>query len=237
MTNLLSVMADAKTKKGIKYGYLTGVLYLAPATSSGKFNTCASASAGCIAACLNFAGRSRFDAKIQVARVRKTHELFADREVFMARLEHDIKALVRKAARMGLTPAVRLNGTSDLPWLSIELAKRFPDVQFYDYTKHARPWTRSASNYHVTFSWSGENMEACREALANGVNVAVPFDLKKGAELPATWQGYSVVDGDLSDLRFLDEVGVIVGLRVKSVSKDRKASGMANGFVQIAGVL
>jgi hypothetical protein len=124
---VLSVNADSKTKKGVQYGYLTGVLYLAPAKSSG-YNVCANASEACIAGCLNFAGRSRFDRKTQEARIRKTRALFADRPAFMAIIARDIEALIRDAARKSLTPAVRLNGTSDLPWLAAALAAKFPQV-------------------------------------------------------------------------------------------------------------
>lgn len=229
---LLSVNADSKTRKGLKYGHLTGVLYLAPAKSAGLgFSICASASEACESGCLHFAGRSRFDRKIQQARIRRTKELFADRRAFVARLERNIEALIRKADREHLIPCVRLNGTSDLPWLALWLAAKFPRVQFYDYTKHDRAWERVRPNYHLTFSWSGENQEACERALARGLNVAVPFDLKKSEALPATWMGRQVVDGDLSDLRFLDECGVIVGLRVKTISKDRKAVAKQGNFV------
>jgi len=33
--------------------------------------------------------------------------------------------------------------------------------------------------------------------------------------LPLTYQGYKVINGDLSDERYLDEKGVIVGLKYK----------------------
>lgn len=227
---LMSVNADSKTKKGVKYGYLTGILYLAPASSSG-FNVCVNASKACIAACLNFAGRSRFDRKIQVARVRKTRELFADREAFVELLARDVQAVIRAAKRKRLSPAIRVNGTSDLPWLALALSARFPSVQFYDYTKHPRAYERIRANYSLTFSWSGENLSECVDALSHGLNVAVPFNVKKGQPLPASWNGYRVVDGDISDLRFLDETGVIVGLRVKSVNSKRKAQGIAGNFV------
>ena len=35
-----------------------------------------------------------------------------------------------------------------------------------------------------------------------------------------TYKGYSVVDGDLSDLRFLDPSGSIVGLRAKGKARE-----------------
>jgi hypothetical protein len=140
----------------------------------------------------------------------------------------DIERLVREAKLTRLTPAVRINGTSDQPKLALELAKRFPTVQFYDYTKIPKPWKRTAANYHLTFSFSGDNLQDCLEALRHGVNVAVVFH----GTLPATWNGFEVINGDDSDVRFNDQKGVIVGL--KSKGDARKLT--AGGFVQIGSV-
>ena len=53
---LLSVEADAKTVKGRKKGYLTGIMYLAPFKLSG-YQVCPMAEiAGCVGDCLNTAG-------------------------------------------------------------------------------------------------------------------------------------------------------------------------------------
>jgi hypothetical protein len=222
----ISVSADAKTIKGEKRGFLTGILYLAPANSSG-INTCANASPGCIGACLNTAGRAGIFPAIQKARLSKTKELFADREKFIQRLVKDIRALERQATRQGLTPCVRVNGTSDLPWLAQRMAREFPHIRFYDYSKHPRIWEHTTlPNYHLTFSHSETNLAECLETLAHGANVAVVFDTKKGQPLPATWHGYPVHDGDISDLRFLDKFGVI-GVRAKG-----KAKKDCTGFVQ-----
>ena len=95
---LLSVSADAKTIKGEKQGFLTGILYLAPANTSG-INVCAAATDGCKAGCLNKAGRAAIFPMIEQARIRKTRELFADRNTFLVQLRKDIQALVRKADR------------------------------------------------------------------------------------------------------------------------------------------
>lgn len=231
MGNLLSIGTDAKTIKGEKKGYLTGILYLAPASSSG-INVCANASPGCIASCLFTAGRAAFTPSINKARIRKTRELFANREAFIAQLSKDISALIRKAKRENLIPCVRINGTSDLPWLALTMAERFPDVQFYDYTKHPDAWTRTRPNYHLTFSNSEINLADCFDALRHGVNVAVVFPVKRGHALPTVWHGVKVIDGDLTDLRFTDGnvlPGLIVGLRAKG-----KAKKDASGFVSIA---
>jgi hypothetical protein len=53
------------------------------------------------------------------------------------------------------------------------------------------------------------------------------FDTKKGCELPDLWYGYEVVDGDSTDLRFLDpKGGYVIGLRAKG-----KARKDTSGFV------
>lgn len=228
MSTKLLTFLNAKTVKGEAKGYLTGILYLLPSDASGVINVCTSASEGCRAACLNTAGRGRFD-NIQAARLKKTLLYANDRKGFEAQLEKDIQTAKRKAARMGLKLAIRVNGTSDLPALARTFAKKHPDVMFYDYTKHPKPWTRELPNYRITFSRSESNTRECIAALENGVNVAVVFDTPRSKPLPETWKGYKVVDGDMHDLRFLDpkgDVGVIVGLHAKG-----KAHKDTSGFV------
>ena len=56
-----------------------------------------------------------------------------------------------------------------------------------------------------------------------GVNVAVVFR----KELPSTWNNVEVIDGDKTDLRFLDGRGKIVGLTAKGDAKKDQS-----GFVQ-----
>lgn len=223
---------NTKTAKGEASGYLTGILHLAPGDISGT-QVCPMASAGCLAACLNTAGRGRFD-KIQQARIAKTRWLFDSPSSFMQALVWSIAATVRKANREGLTPTIRLNGTSDLPWEKFKcerdgvqyrnVMEAFPDVQFYDYTKIAKraiKWAQGGmpANYHLTFSASESNDTAVSQVAAAGGNVAVVFD-----GMPDQYAGAPVVDGDASDLRFLDPTGVVVGLKAKGDAK-RDTSG------------
>ncbi len=229
-TRLLSIEQDAKTSKGSKKGYLTGVLYLAPAEEAQTgYNLCPMASDECKRACLYGAGMAGVFPTIKAARVKKTRDYIVDPKAFVERLRADIRSLVRLAKSRGMIPAVRVNGTSDIPKLAMRLAREFPNVQFYDYTKIPRPYQRVLPNYHLTFSFSGTNLEQCLESLEQGVNVAVVFPT---ADMPPTWHGYHVVNGDESDLRFLDARGVIVGLKAKGDA--RKLA--AGGFVQIAAV-
>lgn len=207
---------NQKILKSIRYGYLTGILHLSPANISG-YNVCKFATNGCRALCLNKAGRGRY-ARVQNARIRKTRLLHENRQEFMSLLRRDLFSLEKKANKKGLKPTVRLDGTSDLG-LAVDLIKEFPNIQFYDYTKDPiryRKWLKSNSNYHLTFSRSEKNDKTCLEILSNGGNVAVVFE-----SLPETWNGYRVIDGDESDLRFLDPCGVVVGLKLKKVGKPK----------------
>jgi hypothetical protein len=224
---LLSVSSDAKTIKGETLGFLTGILYLAPATTT-KWNTCSMAkTAKCDVACLFTAGRGAFSS-VQLARINKTEWFFTERNTFMQQLVVDIAKLIKKANKKGLQPLVRLNGTSDIRWESVaftgvdgieyvNIFAAFPDVTFYDYTKDANR-KDLPSNYDVTFSYSGvEGFQPYVEkALLNNMRMAVVF--RKEKDIPMTFMGIPVVSGDNSDVRHLDDK-VIVGLYAKGKAK------------------
>lgn len=213
----LLTVGNTKTVKGEAMGYMTFIMHLAPSTLSG-YNTCPMASKGCAAACLNTAGRGRFTAT-QEARIRKTRWFFEDRPTFMAQLVKDIQAAIRKAERETMIPVFRLNGTSDIRWENIPVGGRrnimemFPSQTFYDYTK-LQNRVNLPSNYHLTFSRSEENYTAVDTMMAQGYNTAIVFDT-----LPAVYNGYKVIDGTETDLRFLDPKNVIVGLLAKGKAK------------------
>ena len=225
----LLTTSNLKTLKGALLGYKTGILHLAPAWLSG-YNVCPKASVQCTAACLNTSGMGAFST-VQEARIKKTRMFFEDRDAFLATLVRDIRALVKSAARENMIPCVRLNGTSDIRWENIpvdgaaNLMELFPDLMFYDYTKIANR-KNIPSNYHLTFSRSESNSADVVTAMRNGFNVAVVFGVKKDAPLPTDYLGREVVNGDDTDLRFLDKRGVVVGLRAKG--KARKGN---DGFV------
>jgi hypothetical protein len=215
---------NAKTSKGTAHGYLTGIVYLAPYNLSGV-NLCPKASKGCAAACLYTAGRGAFKS-IQAARMAKTQWFLNDRAGFVDQLKREIKAAQKRAAKLGLKLAIRLNGTSDIVWERItDVIQSFPDVQFYDYTKIAKRflWDRPA-NYDLTFSLSEDNETDAAFVLARGGRVAAVF---RDRNFPASFLGVPVVSGDDHDLRFLDASGVVVGLYAKG-----KARKDASGFVR-----
>jgi len=232
---------NPKVLKGLAQGFNTYILHLAPATLSGH-NTCAKATPGCIASCLNLAGRGGMFKKgettnvIQKARIRKTVAFFENRIRFMADLVADIELAIKQSKRLGLVPVVRLNGTSDLAFEKYSAVRNgveydnimlaFPEITFYDYTAILGRRVKHLQNYSLTFSKKESNLTDVSNAILQGMNVAVVFSTKKGAELPAKFMGKTVFNGDESDLRFLDPKGVIVGLYAKG-----KAKKDTSGFV------
>ena len=234
--DLFGINHNPKLSKGEKLNVWTAIMYFAPSNVSGR-NVCSAASAGCIAGCLFTSGKGGMPV-IQAARIRKTNRFFDDRVNFMARAVHEIERHVTEAIAAGYTPAVRLNGTSDLPWERIKCVRNgitypslmdaMPNVQFYDYTKIPVSRRNPASNYHLTFSLSESNDADAQDALDAGYNVAAVFDVKsRGGKVPATFMGRDVIDGDISDVRFYDPKGVIVGLKAKG-----DARGDSSGFVR-----
>jgi hypothetical protein len=226
----LLTTSNTKIRKGEKSGYKTAGIHLAPHKMSG-YNTCPAASVGCSAACLNTAGMGVYST-VQAARVKKTKFFFEDRGNFLNSLIKEIKSVIKKAAKLNMIPAFRLNLTSDIAWENIRINNQtimemFPNVNFYDYTKVPRRMLnflngKFPKNYHLTFSRSENNQTHCDIVMSCGGSVAMVFRGK----LPSTYQGKKVINGDENDLRFLDPKGVIVGL----VEKGR-AKKDASGFV------
>jgi hypothetical protein len=228
----LLTVGNPKLLKGEKLGYLSSVLHFAPANLSGK-EVCPKRTKGCTDACLNTAGRGGMFKKgettnvIQQARIRKTKYFFENRAAFFSELINDIVKTIKKAQKQNLIPVFRLNGTSDLSWEKYEILEgrnifqMFPQVQFYDYTKINNRKVSHIPNYHLTFSAADGNDMDVRIAISNGMNVAVVFH-----NVPETYLGRPVINGDETDLRFLDPKGVIVGLKAKG-----KAKKDTTGFV------
>jgi hypothetical protein len=242
---LLSV-GNPKVLKGLKQGFNTYILHLAPADLSG-YQTCPKATAGCKAACLNTAGRGGMFKKgestntIQQARIRKTKMFYENRNEFFNLLVKDITLAIKQSEKKGLIPVFRLNGTSDISFekygftiaydgYTIDYAnifERFPNVQFYDYTKVLGRKVANIKNYSLTFSAADGNDNDVMKAIAQGYNIATVFGIKKTLPMPEYYNGLPVFNGDESDLRFLDPKGVVVGLYAKG-----KAKKDETGFVK-----
>ena len=226
---------NAKIVKGEELGYVTKGIHFAPASLSGN-EVCQWRSKGCTASCLNTAGRGQMNS-IQASRIAKT-KLFFDKKLdFMYKLCKEIASSIKSAQKKKMQAVFRLNLTSDIAWEDVymknpnyNIFEYFCAEQFYDYTKSFKRMANFLSkkkdfpsNYHLTFSRSETNDKLCEMVLEMGGNVAVVFR----NQLPQTWKGYEVINGDENDLRFLDKQGVVVGLIEKGMAKKDET-----GFVQ-----
>ena len=216
--NLLNIDNNAKTVKGQKNGYKTGILYLAPAEQSG-FNVCPQASQGCKKACLFTAGRGRFN-NVQQGRINKTRWFIQERETFINQLDKEIIKHIKNSEKNGFIPCVRLNGTSDIPWENYGIIQKFPMVQFYDYTKVYKRALKFVQkempgNYHLTYSLNEDNRAHAFEILRMGGNISAVFR----KEVPKKYNGFKVIDADETDLRFTDPRNVICGLKAKGQAR------------------
>lgn len=245
--SLMSVMADPKTMKSLydkRSGtqYVTGILYIAPAKEGGV-DVCVGSTGCCRIGCLNTAGNPAILKGKLLSRIRKAQELHLSPDLFFSKLKSDIEVLKAFADNFGLKLAIRLNGTSDYDFgEKIEdfiKQKAGQGVTFYDYTKilpRYKKYTQSKL-IHQTFSRSEKNDKIALDILKQGGNVAYVF-YQKNNQLPEYYLGYKVVNGDMSDLRFLDEdqkekdangnpIGLIVGLSSKGSLKGRGSRSRA----------
>lgn len=236
ITTTLLTQGNSKIVKGEKLGYITKGIHFAPANLSG-FEVCQWRSKGCTMSCLNTAGRGQMNS-IQNSRIAKTKLFFNQQFDFLTKLSKEISSSIKSATKKGMKSAFRLNLTSDIAWESVFLNEdqpksifdKFSSTQFYDYTKSFKRMAQYLgkdkefpSNYHLTFSLSETNQKLGEMILEMGGNVAVVFR----NQLPKTWKGFEVVNGDDNDLRFLDKQGVVVGLIEKGMAKKD-----STGFVQ-----
>lgn len=250
LTRLLGVgKQNAKLRKD--QSYLTAYLAITPHKVKGLGNVCPHATAACAANCLHESGMTmgKWKTRDNIFKGRLARRIlyFKHRDVFMKMYHKEMRHLEKKAAKLGLKLAVRLNLLSDVDWVKkhAEMITQYPNVQFYDYTKDVARMEKFVNgdypnNYHLTFSRSETNEADCLNFLRRRANVAVVFNVKYSNSgithpLPKTWHRFKVIDGDKSDLRFLDAVsvkhknGVAVGLRAKG--KLRRKENHDNGFV------
>lgn len=224
-----------KAKKNIKLNVHTYFLSLAHSDTSGH-NTCPMANkvtqgetsankSSCSLVCVAKNGNGSYPNVIK-SRIQKTRRFFEDRDDFMNELVNDVFKAIEYSKFYGFVPTFRLNAYSDLKWENIKIKafgnntifSLFPDVKFYDYTK--LPNRVTPPNYELTYSHWG-NWKTTKNQLKK-FNVAMVFSANRKENLPSTWEGLPVVDGDVNDLRTSenDGINVVVGLRAKMSKKN-----------------
>ena len=214
---------NAKLAKNERESY---IMYLSPHTNNSKgINLCINASEECILLCLYDSGFASVFASVNEARQRRTEFYINSKEEFIKQLANEINEFILEAD--GKEVLFRLNGTSDLDFLAMlkkyadfDFEKTPENVFFYDYTKilgKVKKYSYCTDKYRLTFSFSGTNEKECIEALQAGANVAMVY---KG-KMPKVWNGYEVVDGDVSDEEMFKYKSKVLALKLKG-NKQKK---------------
>ena len=227
------VTQNSKLDKGNKYDFLNLGIQFAPSFISG-FNVCSNASVECGMKCINFTGLGSKHMlnknnihMVLKARLIRTIIYFEYKEQFKKRVIKEINLYRNKVKKLNdnnvndkeIKICIRLNVFSDIKWEKTfkEIFNTFNDLQFYDYTKILNRNIKHLNNYHLTISRNEINKDVIKD-IPN--NKAYVFNIKRNDKMIEYYEDKKVIDGDLHDLRFLDNKNVIVGLRYKGNDKD-----------------
>lgn len=192
-------------------------LTIAPHRLAGVGNCCSMSTIDCRNLCLFGAGKGRL-AKVYAARTA--------RAVMLATYPLESRALIRsellrKLNRHGRRRvAFRPNVTSDLPWHREPWLADMPaQLVRYGYTKHRDYLADDPNRFDFTFSVS-ERERSLADALPvldAGTRIAVVVPTNE--RLPKTVDGWPVIDGDATDARWRDGVGIVT-LRAKGKARN-----------------
>ncbi len=222
---------------------ITGIALL-PHSMSGVGKTlCAFSVPSCRATCLAIGAgwnAARPDATTK-PRLARSIALGREPVAFLAALLAEVRPWTERCRERGITPALRLNVYSDIPWEVVApevVAELAGMVRLYDYTKiPGRRVDAARHGYDLTLSYAGpQGADHARRELAAGGRVAVVFatpgrpDSGWHAPLPSSLDGYPVIDGDRHDARFLEPGGAIVGLRFKQMADRDAVAASASDF-------
>ena len=197
-------------------------LTIAPHRLADVGNACTMSTADCRRLCLFTAGHGQWNST-QRARIA--------RAVMLARYPLESRAMIRDELERALKRAgrrrvaFRPNVTSDLPWhLEPWMSEMSPRLVPYGYTKH-RDYLTDAGRYDFTFSVSERErgLSDAVEVLEHGHRVAVVVPVDE--TLPQSVDRWPVIDGDASDERYKDPVGIVT-LRAKGAAKDPDLVGL-----------
>lgn len=237
-----------KASKG-RSGFINRGLTMATAREAaayvtGNWNACRGATPACIFGCVGSqTGQGRLDSS-EIARIGRTLAMLANLTMFLVKLNAEIRRLAASAERNGASLAFRANVAQDCAELAAYLADTHSDVVFYDYTAITSNMRRK-DFVHRVYSRKDGRTALTLKMLAQGHGVCVVFDVPDKARdeegnklpLPATWEGYDVIDGDIDDLWFTraPKTGpFVVGLRVKATTQEQLSKAIASDFAVAA---
>tara|TARA_R100000742_G_C4269834_1_gene88406 strand:- start:726 stop:1481 length:756 start_codon:yes stop_codon:yes gene_type:complete len=195
------------------------------------YKICAgSKSAGCMDLCLKDSGFARIFDSVNVSRQNKTNFLLSDKIGFINQLNKELSNYNKRCIKNNKKGFVRLNTISDYPFYKSNVMNENSNLIFIDYTKIAkRLFEKLPDNYYLIFSFSGRDQYANQVRLA--LKTKFPISVVFYDELPKTFLGRDVVDGNKSDLNNVLEFNKIIGLTFKEINDENFNEFKDNGFI------
>lgn len=249
---------SAKAIKASKYGYLNAIHYMAPASTGGYGNLCASASPECIALCLGtYSGQAAMVAdlengtnSVRESRKNKARLFMTQRGAYMNEMARSIVKVVLKARAMGVVPCLRLNGSTDIAFERVSFDVEAKTARALSALYPTKDWTRTLTTLVALFAdvqFVDYTKIANRLGKApKNLDLTLSYSARNSFDcvkallaghnvaivfsdgLPESFAGFPVIDGDQHDLRHLDRKG---GFIVGLSPKGAKAKKERNGFV------
>ena len=234
---------QSKLSKADGINFINAGLTMSPHKEASEFferafNHCPFATEACALACVGAeTGQGKLPSS-KIARMGRTVALYFDPVLFKELIHLEIKELEIEARKREILTgenwriAFRPNVASDNIQFADYLAMMHHQndrIVFYDYTVIQKAVTDNKGSVNRVYSRKdSSNEKQCLDVLKKGFGVAVVF----AGDLPDTWQGYPVIDGDVNDLWFTrkpEEGGFVVGLKVKG-SNAQKQACIDSGF-------
>jgi hypothetical protein len=207
------------------------------ATYLARLTVCARSTAGCRAGCvITTTGRAELEQRAAAnrgtdpyggdifrGRLARTLLLAVDPAAYLRLTVDAVDALADIGRQHGMPRRWRLAVADDIRYELVApgllTAMGAGSVRPYAYTKFRpddRPAPRGvALTYSASERWTVRDILTACDA---GHRVAVVLDTPRGADLPPTWLGRRVVDGDATDDQHAHPAGTIVALRAKGAA-------------------
>lgn len=214
---------NAKLAKSSTY---TLGLSLAPHRLAGMGNVCTHSTPECRRVCLESSGQG-WRSTVQAGRMVRTTFLAMYPLECRAMLRDELHRALQRHGRKAI--AWRPNVLSDIPWHAEPWVQSLPKrLRIYGYTKR-NVSAEDAGRVDLTYSISERQptFSDALEILENGTRIAVVT----AADLPKTIAGYPVHDGERTDERWRESVGIV---RLVPKGKALQLAPSPNGFVKPA---
>ena len=197
-----------------------------------RHTVCPMSTKGCRAGCVTAESVNARNERSQRARLARHLFLMFKPASAFALTAHHLDRACEQYGRRGARYRVNVSDDIRFELLAPGLFSVAPRP--YAYTKWSPEQRPGRKGFRLVYSGSERTSDQEIVDMCNaGHRVAVVLDVPRSKDLPATWHGIKVVDGDKTDDLWQHPEGVIVGLRSKG-RLEQKATMLACGFTKPA---